>query len=163
MRPVAVLCNGISKRKAVLPSCEAESDAGEVRDNGRIPETTRSMPVLAVCYRQFCIVLYHSRTKEPFQGTTADRKVAGDTGRQISRGKDTLTNRRMTFFRLPPAYCHAVLRVEPVQPFCFSRLNIRTYGAKSESVIQGNIVTDTGCRQDIYCKQFVISCKICII
>ena len=41
--------------------------------------------------------------------------------------------------------------------------NIRTYGAKSESVIQGNIVTDTGCRQDIYCKQFVISCKICII
>lgn len=167
MRPVAVLRNGISKRKAVLPSCEAESDAGEVRDNGRIPEIARSMPVPAVCYRQLRIVLHYSRTKEPFQGTTADRKVAGkvagDTGRQISRGKDTLTNRRMTFFRLPPAYCHAVLRVEPVQPFCFSRLNIRTYGAKSESVIQGNIVTDTGCRQDIYCKQFVISCKICII
>ena len=67
------------------------------------------------------------------------------------------------FLPAPPAYCHAVLRVEPAQPFCFSRLNIRTYGAKSESVIQGNIVTDTGCRQDIYCKQFVISCKICII
>ncbi|EGG53233.1 conserved domain protein [Paraprevotella xylaniphila YIT 11841] len=69
----------------------------------------------------------------------------------------------MTFFRLP---------LLTVMPFCgwnryslsvFSRLNIRTYGAKSESVIQGNIVTDTGCRQDIYCKQFVISCKICII
>ena len=112
MRPVAVLRNGISKRKAVLPSCEAESDAGEVRDNGRIPEIARSMPVLAVCYRQFCIVLHYSRTKEPFQGATADRKVAGDTGRQISRGKDALTNRqdiltdrRMTFFRLPPAYC----------------------------------------------------------
>ena len=85
MRPVAVLRNGISKRKAVLPSCEAESDAGEVRDNGRIPETARAMPVLAVCYRQFCIVLHHSRTKEPFQGATTDRKVAGDTGRQISR------------------------------------------------------------------------------
>lgn len=68
-------------RKAVLPSCEAESDAGEVRDNGRIPEIARSMPVLAVCYRQFCIVLHYSRTKEPFQGATADRKVAGDTGR----------------------------------------------------------------------------------
>lgn len=35
MRPVAVLRNGISKRKAALPSCEAESDAGEVRDNGK--------------------------------------------------------------------------------------------------------------------------------
>ena len=35
MRPAAVLRNGISKRKAVLPSCEAESDAGEVRDNGK--------------------------------------------------------------------------------------------------------------------------------
>ena len=81
MRPVAVLRNGISKRKAVLPSCEAESDAGEVRDNGRIPEIARSMPVLAVCYRQFCIVLHYSRTKEPFQGATTDRKVAGDTGR----------------------------------------------------------------------------------
>lgn len=79
--PVAVLRNGISKRKAVLPSCEAESDAGEVRDNGRIPEIARSMPVLAVCYRQFCIVLHYSRTKEPFQGATTDRKVAGDTGR----------------------------------------------------------------------------------
>ena len=85
MRPVAVLRNGISKRKAVLPSCEAESDAGEVRDSGRIPEIARSMPVLAVCYRQFCIVLHYSRTKEPFQGATTDRKVAGDTGRQISR------------------------------------------------------------------------------
>ena len=63
MRPVAVLRNGISKRKAVLPSCEAESDAGEVRDNGRIPETARSMPVPAVCYRQFCIVLHHSRQR----------------------------------------------------------------------------------------------------
>ena len=81
MRPVAVLRNGISKRKAVLPSCEAESDAGEVRDSGRIPEIARSMPVLAVCYRQFCIVLHYSRTKEPFQGATTDRKVAGDTGR----------------------------------------------------------------------------------
>lgn len=81
MRPVAVLRNGISKRKAVLPSCEAESDAGEVRDNGRIPETARSMPVPTVCYRQFCIVLHYSRTKEPFQGATTDRKVAGDTGR----------------------------------------------------------------------------------
>ena len=50
-------------------------------DNGRIPEIARSMPVLAVCYRQFCIVLHYSRTKEPFQGATADRKVAGDTGR----------------------------------------------------------------------------------
>ena len=68
-------------RKAVLPSCEAESDAGEVRDSGRIPEIARSMPVLAVCYRQFCIVLHYSRTKEPFQGATTDRKVAGDTGR----------------------------------------------------------------------------------
>ena len=68
-------------QKAVLPSCEAESDAGEVRDNGRIPEIARSMPVLAVCYRQFCIVLHYSRTKEPFQGATTDRKVAGDTGR----------------------------------------------------------------------------------
>ena len=68
-------------QKVVLPSCEAESDAGEVRDNGRIPEIARSMPVLAVCYRQFCIVLNYSRTKEPFQGATADRKVAGDTGR----------------------------------------------------------------------------------
>ena len=38
-----------------------------------------------VCYRQFCIVLHYSRTKEPFQGATTDRKVAGDTGRQISR------------------------------------------------------------------------------
>lgn len=85
MRPVAVLCNGISKRKAVLPSCEAESDAGEVRDNGQIPETARSMPVPAVCYRQLRIVLHYSRTKEPFQGATTDRKVAGDTGRQISR------------------------------------------------------------------------------
>lgn len=72
-------------RKLVLPSCEAESDAGEVRDNGRIPETARSMPVLAVYYRQLRILLHHSRTKEPFQGATADRKVAGDTGRQISR------------------------------------------------------------------------------
>ena len=72
-------------QKAVLPSCEAESDAGEVRDNGRIPETARSMPVLAVYYRQLCILLHHSRTKEPFQGATTDRKVAGDTGRQISR------------------------------------------------------------------------------
>ena len=89
MRPVAVLRNGISKRKAVLPSCEAESDAGEVRDNGRIPEIARSMPVLAVCYRQFCIVLHYSRTKEPFQGATTDRKVAGDTGRQISRVEKT--------------------------------------------------------------------------
>ena len=85
MRPAAVLRNGISKRKAVLPSCEAESDAGEVRDHGRIPETARSMPVLAVYYRQLRILLHHSRTKEPFQGATADRKVAGDTGRQISR------------------------------------------------------------------------------
>ena len=67
--------------KLYYPSCEAESDAGEVRDNGRIPEIARSMPVLAVCYRQFCIVLHYSRTKEPFQGATADRKVAGDTGR----------------------------------------------------------------------------------
>ena len=72
-------------QKVVLPSCEAESDAGEVRDSGRIPEIARSMPVLAVCYRQFCIVLHYSRTKEPFQGATTDRKVAGDTGRQISR------------------------------------------------------------------------------
>ena len=72
-------------QKAVLPSCEAESDAGEVRDNGRIPETARSMPVLAVYYRQLRILLHHSRTKEPFQGATTDRKVAGDTGRQISR------------------------------------------------------------------------------
>ena len=54
-------------------------------DNGRIPETARSMPVLAVYYRQLCILLHHSRTKEPFQGATTDRKVAGDTGRQISR------------------------------------------------------------------------------
>ena len=81
MRPVAVLRNGISKRKAVLPSCEAESDAGEVRDSGRIPETARSMPVPAVCYRQLRILLHHSRTKEPFQGATTDRKIAGDTGR----------------------------------------------------------------------------------
>lgn len=35
--------------------------------------------------RQLRILLHHSRTKEPFQGATADRKVAGDTGRQISR------------------------------------------------------------------------------
>lgn len=52
-----------------------------------------------------------------FQGATTDRKVAGDTGRQISRGKDALTNRqdiltdrRMTFFRLPSTYCF--------MPFC---------------------------------------------
>ena len=30
-------------QKAVLPSCEAESDAGEVRDSGRIPEIARSI------------------------------------------------------------------------------------------------------------------------
>ena len=129
------------------------------------------MPVLAVCYRQFCIVLHYSRTKEPFQGATTDRKVAGDTGRQISRGKDALTNRqdiltdrRMTFFRLPPCLLsHAVLRVEPAQPFCFSRLNIRTYGAKSESAAQGHTVTDAKHRKGACCRQFVISCKIYVI
>lgn len=67
---------------------------------------------------------------------------------------------------LPAPPCllsHAVLRVEPAQPFCFSRLNIRTYGAKSESAAQGHTVTDAKHRKGACCRQFVISCKIYVI
>lgn len=70
----------------------------------------------------------------------------------------------MTFFRLPPCLLsHAALRVEPAQPFCFSRLNIRAYGAKSESAAQGHTVTDAKHRKGACCRQFVISCKIYVI
>ena len=70
----------------------------------------------------------------------------------------------MTFFRLPPAYCLTPFwGVEPAQPFCFSRLNIRAYGAKSESAAQGHTVTDAKHRKGACCRQFVISCKIYVI
>ena len=68
-------------RKAVLPSCEAESDAGEVQTMGEYRKLLGQCLFWLYVIRQFCIVLHYSRTKEPFQGATADRKVAGDTGR----------------------------------------------------------------------------------
>ncbi len=69
--------------------------------------------------------------------------------------ENILTDRRMTFFRLPPCLLsHAVLRVEPAQPFCFSRPNIRAYGAKSESAAQGHTVTDAKHRKGACCRQF---------
>lgn len=73
-------------QKAVLPSSEIKSHAGEIRENGQIPETARSMRVLAVYYRQPRIFLHYRGTKESSQGADVNRKVAGDTGGEISRG-----------------------------------------------------------------------------
>lgn len=80
LAPFIWIAGKLYYRPAKLKAMQAKYETvGEYR------EIARSMPVLAVCYRQFCIVLHYSRTKEPFQGATTDRKVAGDTGRQISR------------------------------------------------------------------------------
>jgi len=69
----------------------------------------------------------------------------------------------MTFFRLPllTASCRSAGGTGTA--FLFSRLNIRTYGAKSESAVQGHTVTDAKHLKGACCRQFVISCKIYVI
>lgn len=86
--------------EAVLPTLEIESHAGEIRDDGQRTETDRAMPVLAVRLRQPRDLFHDGGLQilaRTFQGADANRKVAGDTGGEISRGTG--------------------------QPFCFSRLN----------------------------------------